>query len=111
MADAADAWPMPFALVAVTVKVYPVLWVRPVTVQLVEAEVQVNPPGAEVTVYPVTAEPPLSAGAVHDTTDWVRPPLVPDTPVGLPGDPATSAGVGVDDAPVPLALMAAIVKV
>ena len=41
--------------------------VRLETVQLVLAVVQVRAPGDEVTVYPVTAAPPLSVGAVQDT--------------------------------------------
>ena len=40
----------PTALVAVTVKVYAVPLVNPVTVQGEDAEVQVKPPGDEVTV-------------------------------------------------------------
>jgi hypothetical protein len=46
----AEGLPVPVALVAVTVKVYGVPLVRPGTVQLVAAVVQVNPPGDEVTV-------------------------------------------------------------
>ena len=33
--------------------------------------VAVDPPGDAVTVYPVMTEPPLSVGAVQDTTAWV----------------------------------------
>ena len=48
--DAADAAPVPTAFVAVTVNVYAVPLVRPVTV-IGEAEpVPVSPPGLEVTV-------------------------------------------------------------
>ena len=61
---------VPAELVAVTVNVYEVPLVSPVTVQPVETVEQVNAPGVEVTVYPLMAAPPLLAGAVHDTTDW-----------------------------------------
>ncbi len=48
--DAADAGPVPTALVAVTVKVYAVPLVRPETTMGEELPVPVNPPGDEVTV-------------------------------------------------------------
>jgi len=38
-----------------------------VTAHEVVDVVHVYPPGDEVTVYPVIVEPPLLAGAVHDT--------------------------------------------
>jgi len=41
---------VPFTFVAVTVNVYEVPFVRPVTVQLVVTVVQVNEPGDDVTV-------------------------------------------------------------
>ncbi len=51
VADAAEAGPVPEPLVAVTVKVYPVPLVSPLTVQLVAPPVvQVKAPGDEVTV-------------------------------------------------------------
>jgi hypothetical protein len=66
---ATDAGEVPTALVAVTVNVYAVPLVRPVTVAVKgPAEVAVRPPGDAVTVYPVIGDPPLLAGAVHDTT-------------------------------------------
>jgi hypothetical protein len=48
--DAADAVPVPTALVAVTLKLYAVPLVNPVTTMGDEAPVPVRPPGAEVTV-------------------------------------------------------------
>ena len=65
--EEADDELLPTSLEAFTVKVYAVPLVRPVTAQEVVAVVHVYPPGDEVTVYPVIAEPPLLAGAVHDT--------------------------------------------
>ena len=65
---AADATDVPFALVAVTVNVYAVPFTNPATVAVVAPDVvAVAPPGDAVTVYPVTADPPLLAGAAHDT--------------------------------------------
>ena len=48
--DADEALPVPTLLVAVTVKVYAVPLVRPVTVTGLDAPVPVRPPGLEVTV-------------------------------------------------------------
>ena len=48
--DAADAAPVPIAFVALTVKVYAVPFVRPVTVIGLAAPVAVIVPGLEVTV-------------------------------------------------------------
>ena len=63
--------------------------------QEVDAVVQVNPPGDEVTVYPVMALPPVDPGAVQLTTDEALA-AVPETPVGAPG---TVLGVTFDDVP------------
>ena len=49
--DAAEATEFPAALVATTLNVYEVPLVRLLTVHVVVAVVQVNPPGVEVTVY------------------------------------------------------------
>nr|WP_229708425.1 hypothetical protein [Knoellia flava] len=66
--DATDAEEVPIALVAVTVNVYAVPLLSPMTVQdRAPVVVQVFPPGLEVTVYPVTEEPPLDVGADHAT--------------------------------------------
>jgi hypothetical protein len=82
--EAADVAPLPAAFVARTVKVYEVPLVRPVTVQVVLAVVQVKPPGDAVARYDVTAEP-FAAAALHDTGTCVFWPLVAVTPVGVPG--------------------------
>jgi hypothetical protein len=56
---AREAAEVPTALVAVTLNVYAVPLVRPVTVAAVApVVVAVCPPGVAVTVYPVMAEPP-----------------------------------------------------
>jgi hypothetical protein len=60
-----EAGPDPPAFDAVTVKVYAVPSVSPVTAQKVVAAEQDSPPGEAVAVYEVTDEPPSSAGAVQ----------------------------------------------
>ena len=62
-----EAAPEPALLVAVSEKVYGEPFVRPVTAQDVDADSQVSPPGAAVTVYFEIAAPPSEAGADHDT--------------------------------------------
>ena len=58
------------------------------------------------------AAPPLDAGAVHDTTDWVLAFDVPPTPVGAPGVVAGVAGAeAIDAALVPAGLVAVTVNV
>jgi hypothetical protein len=111
--DAADAGPVPMALVAVTVKVYVVPLVRPDTVHVVApVVVQTLPPGEEVTRYPVMGSPPLDPGAFQDTTDWVLAKEVAVTPVGAPGAVGTSTALeGSEDGPVPSPLVAVTVKV
>jgi hypothetical protein len=59
----ADALPVPAPFVAVTVNVYVTPLVSPVTTIGEEPPVAVIPPGEEVTVYEVIAEPPLLPGA------------------------------------------------
>ena len=65
--DASEDRLVPLEFVAVTVKVYAVPLVRPVTVTDIPVVVVVTPPGADMTVYPMTALPPSEAGAVHET--------------------------------------------
>jgi hypothetical protein len=52
----------PFELCATTVAVYEVPFVSPVITHSVETEVQVNPPGCAVAVYPVMGRPPSDPG-------------------------------------------------
>jgi hypothetical protein len=96
LGDGKDAGPVPTMFVAVTVKVYGVPLVRPVTMQ-VRAPVVVHgtPPIPEgVTVYRVMGWPPLLAGAVQ-ATDAVAAPGDALTLLGCPG---TVAGMTVLDA-------------
>jgi hypothetical protein len=81
---AEDAGDVPIAFVAVTVNVYAVPLLKPETVIGDEAPVPVIPLGLDVTVKPVIAEPPLSAGAENDT-DACALPAVALTSVGAPG--------------------------
>jgi hypothetical protein len=82
---AEDAGPVPIAFVAVTVNVYDVAAVKPLTVIGDELPVPVTPPGLDVTVKPVIAEPPLFAGAekVTDAEVELRVEALPI--VGDPG--------------------------
>jgi hypothetical protein len=85
------AGPVPESLVAVTVKVYAVPVVSPVTVIGEVEPVAVIPPGLEVTVYPVIiAGMPGSAGAVNVTDADVLEATLAVPIVGAPG--TTPAG-------------------
>ena len=110
--DAFEAVPVATELVAMTVKVYAVPLVSPVTVIGDDAPVAVRPPGEEVTVYPVIADPPVFVGAVKLT---VALPLltVALIPVGAPGALAASvtAEEAPDAVPAPMAFVAVTVNV
>jgi hypothetical protein len=80
----ADAELVPILLLAVTVNVYGVPLVSPVTVIGEPPPVAVNPPIFEVTVYVVIADPPLETGGVKDMVAWPLPATAV-TPVGAPG--------------------------
>jgi uncharacterized protein (DUF983 family) len=92
--DAADGAPVPVVLVALTVNVYAVPLVRPVTVQGVLPHVAVMPPGALVAVYCVIGLPPVKAGGVK-LTDACPEPGVAVPIVGAPGTTAPTAKVWV----------------
>ena len=62
--EGVDDGPLPNEFVARTVKVYGVPFASPITTQDSPVVVQVAPPGAAVTVYPVVGAPPADA-AVH----------------------------------------------
>jgi hypothetical protein len=60
----------------------------------------------------VIAEPPVFAGAVQDTTDWLLAAPVALTEVGEPGTvEGTTAELAVEAEPVPLAFVAVTVNV
>jgi hypothetical protein len=86
--------------------------VRPETVAVnAPVVVAVAPPGVAVTVYPVIGEPPLLAGAVHDTAAWLLPAMAV-TAVGAPGTvEGVTAVLGADAVEVPAALVAVTVNV
>jgi hypothetical protein len=86
--DAADAAPVPVELLPVTVKVYVVPVVKPVTVNGEEAPVAVNAPGLDVTVYPVGAPPVIAA--VNAT---VAPASTLDTEVTVGASGISAIGV------------------
>jgi hypothetical protein len=81
--EALEAELVPTALVAVTVKVYGVPLVSPVTVTGELLPVPVMLPGEDVTVYIVTADPPFDPG-VKATIACVSP-AVALTDVGALG--------------------------
>jgi len=69
---------------------------------------QVVPPSVDLSIlYPVIAEPPLSAGAVHVRLTWEEEAAVAVTPVG--GDGAAIGVVAdatLEEEPVPMELIA-----
>lgn len=81
--DWAEAMPVPAAFVAATVKVYAVPFVRPVTVIGDAVPDAVIPPGDDVTVYPVMADPPFDAGGVKVTVACALPAVAVPM-VGVP---------------------------
>ena len=115
--DGADTAPLPTALVAITVNVYAVPFVNPVTTRLAAGGVPVIvravcavAPIYGTTVYLVITLPPL-AGAVHDTVAEPEPATA-DTPVGASGARAGVTAADADDnAPVPSAFVAATLNV
>jgi hypothetical protein len=108
--DATDCGPVPLAFLAATVNVYVVPLVRPVTVWVVAAELNVcagcaTEPTYGVTTYAVIDDP-LFAGAVHDT-DADPFPGSAAAPAGASGAPTVTGRDDTDDGPVPLAFFAA----
>ena len=81
---AEDELPNPAALVAVTVNLYWVPLVKPVTVIGLEPPLTVIPPGLEITVYTVIPNPPSELGAVNVTEACVLPAVAVPM-VGAPG--------------------------
>jgi len=109
--DGSELSLVPAAFVAVTVNVYALCSLRPVTVAEVPAVVAVRLPGSDVTTYSVIGLPPSEAGAVHETTAEISLGIA-DTPLGAPG------AVGVvtefdesEDGLVPMEFVAVTVKV
>ena len=109
--DAAEGKPTPAALLAVTVNVYAVPFVKPATTIGEAAPAPLMPPGLDVTVYDVIADPPLLTGAVKVTLAWALPPVA----APMIGAPGAVNGVTLFDAadagPMPAALVAVTVKV
>ena len=76
------------------------------------AALHVNPPGEEVTVKPVSAVPPLFAGAVNETVAAPAVVTDADTDVGAPGSVAGVAAIeAVDQSEVSEALVAVALNV
>jgi hypothetical protein len=68
---------VPLAFNAVTVNVYAVPFVSPVTLTGLAEFVPVIDPGLEVAVYVVTVFPPLAPGVNVMLADWNPPVAVP----------------------------------
>lgn len=108
--EGADPEPAPSAFVAITINVYAVSLVRPVTVIGLAVPVAVIPPGVETTVYPVIGLPPFD-GAVKLTVACALPGTA-FTAVGAPGRVAGIALLeGLDAALVPTAFVAVTLNV
>ena len=102
---------VPAALVAVTVNVYAVPLVKPVTVIGDEPPVALKPPVFEVTVYEVIADPPLLAGALNVIVACPFPAVAVPI-VGAPGTVAgTTALLVFDEILVPTLFVAVTVNV
>jgi len=89
---------VPATVIAVTVNVYAVPLVKPVTVTVVAPVVVANCPPEEITRYPVTTDPPLLVGAVHDT-DTCPSPAIALALVGAPGATTVEATTDVEVPP------------
>ena len=87
----ADTELVPMAFVAVTVNVYAVPFVRPVTVIGDAPPVAEKPPTVEVTVYAVIEEPPSLLGDVNAMV------ACPSPPVTVPIVGASGAVAGPDE--------------
>ena len=110
--DTADTGDAPETFEARTVNVYDTPFTRPDTTHdAAVVVVQVNAPGTETTMNPLTAAPPSDTGAVHDTTDWPFSPDVADTPLTTDGTAeGTTTPEGSEAAPVPAAFDAVTVN-
>jgi hypothetical protein len=113
--DGVDAREVPATFVAVTVNVYAVPFVSPVTAMVPEPDwdrVPVPPAGFEVAVYAVIGDPPSDEGAVN-AISAVVPPVAATAPMpGLPGVPRGVADCeGPDAAEVPALFVAVAVNV
>ena len=111
-ADATDAALVPDTFVAVTLKLYAMPFVRPVTVHGFERPHENDAcaavPTNAVTVNPRTAAPPFETGAVQEIVERVDSAPVAATPVGAVG---TVDGVAVFEASEALLVPALFVAV
>ena len=114
-ADAEESEELPTAFVAFTLNVMGVPFVRPVSVAVRTLPTVTGVPGDVptygVTVYPVIAEPPDEAGAVHETVADALPATA-ETPVGEPGVVTGVTGAEAEEAvELPIAFIASTVNV
>ena len=114
VADAADGSEVPYVFVAVTVNVYEVPGVSPVTVKVlaVVRVLLIPPAGFDVTVYAVMGEPPVDVGAVNTTVAVVLPVAVEVPIPGAVGRPNVATDEDGEDATeVPYVFVAVTVNV
>jgi hypothetical protein len=90
----ADATLLPTMFLAVTVNVYDTPFVSSVTTHALVEVVHMKPPGVEVTVYDVMADPPLLIGVTQRTATRVSP-AVAVTDNGAEGAVPAERGVTV----------------
>ena len=112
--DAADGSEVPYVFVAVTVNVYEVPGVSPVTVKVpaVVRVLLVPPTGFDVTTYSVMGDPPVSVGAVNATVAVVLFVAVAVPIPGAVGRPNVATGEDGEDATeVPYVFVAVTVNV
>ena len=107
--DALEAELVPVAFVAVTANVYPVPFVRPVTVSGLAEPVAVKLPGVEVAVK-LVATPPVLVG-VKLTVACAFPATAVPIVGALGAAVGVKAALAVDRGPLPCALLAKTVAV
>jgi len=107
----ADEALLPELLVATTVNVYEVLFVKPVTQIGPFLPVPVNPPGLEVTVYNVMIAPPLLEGAVNETIAAASDDVALTTVGAFGGIAGVTDADAADAGPVPTPFVAFTVNV
>jgi hypothetical protein len=108
-------WEVPMAFFAVTANVYAVLGCKPSKLKVPPVacvRVRVIPPGFEVAVYEVTAEPPFEAGGPKLTVALRLPVAVATTEVGEDGAPTVVVELeALDATEVPAEFVAVTVNV
>jgi hypothetical protein len=108
--EAPDAKEVPLAFVAVTLNVYAVLWVKPITLIDPLDVVPVTDPGVDVAVYVLIADPPVAPEVYVTLTNPLNVVAVPI--VGARGTvvPVIAVEVATAVVPCPVAFTEKILK-